>query len=84
MVCVMQITIPSIVVTSGLFVYHLMNDTGSTAASTSQWMWLPAIFYAAWNLVGNGIILLINNVVYKERYNVNGEPGKVKKQNKND
>ncbi|XP_069689477.1 monocarboxylate transporter 7-like isoform X3 [Periplaneta americana] len=49
-VLMIQVTIPSILTTSGLLICHILNESISMSVQNTQWIWLPAIYCAAWNL----------------------------------
>ena len=49
-----QITIPSILVTSGLQICYMLNDNTSMSLQDAHWMWLPTVYCAVWSLTSKG------------------------------
>jgi len=61
-VTMVQITIPSILVTSGLLICHILSDNTSMSLKDAHWMWLPTVYCAVWSLTNPWSITLTSVV----------------------
>lgn len=61
-VTMIQITIPSILVTSGLLICHRLNDNTSVSLQDAHWMWLPTVYCAVWCLTNPWSVTLTSVV----------------------